>query len=523
MLRVFVFLLFLSLAVAGIPPATTEAPVEPPAKNTARVFVIPVREEIATPALYVVRRGLKEAIEAKADTVVLDMKTPGGRTDVMFEIMEALQKFPGKTVTFVNAEAMSAGALIAAATDEIWFAPNGVIGAAAPVMSTGGEISPTMKQKVLSYFKAKVRASTEGKAHRADVVAAMMDEDFVLKIGGKLIKGKGSLLSLTATEACALYGRGADKSPLLGAGVEKDIGGLLARLHGAGGFEMTRLETTWAEVAAQYLNAWSPVLMALGVLALIIEFKTPGFGVFGITGGVLLAVVFLGQYVAGLSGHEPFLFFALGLALVLLELFFFPGVVFVALAGVVTMLGSLVWAMADLWPNQPVVFDGATFLGPVMNVGLGLLLAVALVIALWRFLPRSWIWGRMVLEAAVDATAQTAAEGAVVVTGGGGLSGRRGVAMTDLMPSGQVSVDGRRYEASVDVGFIAEGEAVRVTRQGDFRLVVEKYDKGAGGGADADVDANADANNDTDNVADANADNVANNDADADAGKGGAA
>lgn len=446
-------------------------------KKIARVMTIPVQGEIATPVLYVVRRGLKEAIESGADAVVLDMKTPGGRADVMFEIMEALQKFEGTTLTFVDNEAISAGALIAAATDEIWFAPNGVIGAAAPVMSGGGEINPTMKQKILSYFKARVRASTEGKTHRANVVAAMMDEDFELKIGGKVIKEKGSLLSLTAKEACAIHGKGKSRGPLLGSGIEKNLESLLERKFGAGGFEVTRLETTWAELAAQYLNAWSPVFLALGVLALIIEFKTPGFGIFGVSGGILLATVFLGQYVAGLSGYEPIAVFGLGLLLVLAELLFFPGLVFVALSGLVLMLGSLVWAMADLWPNEPVAFDAATFLGPLANVALGLLLAAVLAVLLARLLPGRWVFGKLVLEASVDATAQSVGSGGVPVSGDGNLSGKRGVAVTALMPSGQIEVEGRRYEASVDVGFVAEGETVVVVRQGDFRMVVQKVDE----------------------------------------------
>ena len=50
--------------------------------------MIPVREQIAKPVLYILRRGLKEAIEQKADVVILDMKTPGGALDVTFEIIE---------------------------------------------------------------------------------------------------------------------------------------------------------------------------------------------------------------------------------------------------------------------------------------------------------------------------------------------------------------------------------------------------------------------------------------------------
>src|SRR5205085_2727635 len=103
-----------------------------------------------------------------------------------------------------------------------------------------------------------------------------------------------------------------------------------------------------------------------------------------------LAIVFLGSYVAGLSGHEPMLVFGLGILLVALEIFLFPGVVVVALAGIVLMLGSLVWSMADLWPNQPlsVAWAGDAFVGPLANLSLGLCVAIGLGLALARFLPR---------------------------------------------------------------------------------------------------------------------------------------
>src|SRR4051794_40448649 len=40
-----------------------------------RVFVIPIREDIESPLTSLVRRGVKEAMEAKAALIVLDMKT----------------------------------------------------------------------------------------------------------------------------------------------------------------------------------------------------------------------------------------------------------------------------------------------------------------------------------------------------------------------------------------------------------------------------------------------------------------
>ena len=463
-------------AAAAVSPLLAEAAGPGIATTLKRVVVIPVEGEIASPVLYILRRGLKEAIDQKADAVVLDMKTPGGALDVTFEIMEALAKFPGETVTYVNNEAISAGAFISAMTGEIWFSPDGIIGAAAPVSGTGQDVEATMKMKIVSYLKARLRSISEGKGYRGQVISAMVDSDYELKIEGEMLKAKGELLSLTASESAKTYGEPA--RTLLSAGTAKTMEELLSKKFGAGAYTVKRLEITWSERLAVLLNKISPILMGLGLLALFIEFKTPGFGVVEISGFLLLGVVFLGSYVAGLSGHEPILVFSLGLLLLLAEVIFFPGVIVAALAGLLMMLGSLVWAMADLWPNEPitVAWSGNVFVGPLQNLGLGLALAVGLGLALIRFIPHGWFWDRLAVGAVIGGTAQSSGGSPAAGFGLAALVGQRGVAATGLFPSGQVEIGGRRYEASVAVGSIDAGATVVVCGRTDFGLVVEKAD-----------------------------------------------
>jgi membrane-bound serine protease (ClpP class) len=456
------FLGFLSFDLINAEEPTLEKPAP------ATVVVIPVREQITSPELYILRRGLKEAIAQEVDTIVLDMDTPGGALKVTFEMLLALEKFPGKTITYVNREAISAGALIAAGTDEIHFAPGGIIGAAAPVLATGGELDETMRAKIISYLKARVRAITEGKDYRGEVISAMIDMDYEFKIGDEVIKPKGELLSLTATEAMKMYGD--PPRPLLGAGIAADLTELLDGVHGVGNYTIVRLEITWSERVAQYLTTLTPILLALGMLGLFVEFKTPGFGIFGAAGIFLLGAVFFGQYAAGLSGHEPMLIFALGLALVVIDLFFFPGTFVLALAGLTMMLGSLIWAMADLWPNEPIEISTEVFLRPLINVVSGVGLALVIFIGMLKFLPRGGLWGGMVLEAAVGGE-----PGSYGMAGGttSSLIGQRGIAVTPLFPSGQVEISGRRYEASLAVGSAEADVPVIVTGQGEFGLMVE--------------------------------------------------
>ena len=459
-----------SSAVAEGALAKTPAP----GAAKLKVYVIPVQDQIASPTVYILRRGLKEAIEQKVDVVLLDMDTPGGALDQMLEAMKALDRFTGKTITFVNEEATSAGALIAAVTDDIYFAPRATMGSAEPVTGQGGDIDESMKRKVMSYMSAKVDAYLDTNPRRSDVIKAMIDPNFELKIGETLIKPKGELLNVSASKANTLFGE--PPTPLLASGIAADVDALLTAKFGAGNYEIKQFEVTWSERAAQYLSKVAPFLLGLGLLALYVEFKTPGFGVFGVTGIVLLGIVFLGNYVAGFSGHEPLILFALGVLLVAVELFFFPGIVVVALTGIALMLGSLVWAMADLWPGEPlsVAWSADVFVQPLQTLGLGLLLSVVFGVALAKFIPKGWVWDKMVVESAIGGAAQVGGGAPDAAVGLASLVGRQGVAVTMLRPSGQVEIEGRRYEAKSEIGIVDSGDVIVVCGRSDFGLIVEK-------------------------------------------------
>src|SRR5689334_9747291 len=91
-----------------------------PVVQSGKVYILPIREDIMPPLVYVVRRGVKEAMEANAEALILDMNTDGGRVDVTEEIIEIISKFKGNTVTYVNDRAFSAGAFISVATQKIY-------------------------------------------------------------------------------------------------------------------------------------------------------------------------------------------------------------------------------------------------------------------------------------------------------------------------------------------------------------------------------------------------------------------
>lgn len=109
-----IFTSFLSVVKAednsSVPPISLEL-------NSEKIaYQIPIRDQIGPPILDILRRGLKSAIEANADIVVIDMDTPGGELgvtlEIMQEIIESFDRFEGPIITYVNKEAISAGAYI---------------------------------------------------------------------------------------------------------------------------------------------------------------------------------------------------------------------------------------------------------------------------------------------------------------------------------------------------------------------------------------------------------------------------
>jgi membrane-bound serine protease (ClpP class) len=120
-------------------------------------------------------------------------------------------------------------------------------------------------------------------------------------------------LTLTAEEAVKKYGT--PPQPLLGTGIYESVEKLLDEKCGPGHYTLIKMEINWAEKVGLWLNSIGPIIIGIGLLGLFIEFKTPGFGFFGIAGIVFVLIFFGSKYVSGLAGQEEVLVFLLGVSL----------------------------------------------------------------------------------------------------------------------------------------------------------------------------------------------------------------
>jgi membrane-bound serine protease (ClpP class) len=448
-----------------------------------KVYVLPVRDDIMPPLVYLVRRGVKEAMEANADLLVLDMETNGGRVDTTREIISILNEFKGDTVTYVNKDAFSAGAFIAVATKRIYMAPGSVIGAAAPiVIAPGGsgaeKIPDTYEKKMTSAVKAMVRTSAEKNGHNVAVVEAMIDKSRGLVLTNVtedatntvVIAKEGDILTLTNTEAEKEYGKPPQR--LLSSGTVQDIDDLLATL-GYTGAERHDIQPTGMERIGSWLNAISPLLLIIGVLGIYIEFKTPGFGLPGIVGIAAFALYFLGGYVAGLSGAEWILVFVVGLALVVVELFVFPGTVAIGMLGAVLMLAAIIMAMVDLYPapgpgRLPSLPKLETFELPMRHL---LIATIGGGIGIWLvsfFLPRTSLYRAVVSKSASGMKTEAAFDQQRK-----SRQGQVGVTISFLRPGGKAQFGEEIIDVISQGELVPKGTPVRIIGSSGTEALVE--------------------------------------------------
>ncbi len=431
------------------------------AEEAPLVYEVPIEGEIGHTHVYIVRRALREATANGALGVVLVVNTPGGAVDAMVDVVDALEHYEGTTWAYVNDEALSAGAYIAGACDHIYFSPKGIMGAAAPILATGEDLSDTARLKLESFLNAKLRAIASGSRYRADVLRAMSDQKFVLQIDEHLLKPEGELLTLTAAEGMALYGE--PPEPLLSAGVVASVNVFLDSALGQGAYELRPVVLLGVEHMAQFLQLLTPLLLGLGLLCLFIEFKTPGFGIFGVLGAVFLGLVFVGQYVAGLAGYESATVLFGGMAVLFISLFLVPGTIILELVGLGLSLGALLWMLSGLSLDA---LGPDSFWALTRGVGMlltGVAIATTFGLLLGRTLPKGWVWDRLVLGTSGKP---------ITVASPRPIIGSQGVVLTRLVPTGVVDLGGIHYEGRLEVGMAEKGSLVRVIRVESLTTII---------------------------------------------------
>lgn len=439
MSRQFMFL----IAIAGTLGALA---VPGTVQNESTVYRVPVTGEIELGLAPYIQRAVKEAAEVGAAALILDIDTPGGRVDAAEIISDALTDSEVPVYSLINRRAYSAGALIALSTSRIYMRPASVIGAATPVDGTGTKAP----EKIVSAMRSQMRALAESNGLEPEVAAAMVDED--IEIDGVVESGK--LLTLTTEEAVEIgYAEAIE-----------DLDALLVEL-GHEGATVVTLELNWAEHLVRFFSSSvvSPFLLSLGFLGLLIEIRTPTFGLAGTMGLISLGLFFGSNMIVGLAGLEDVLIVGAGLVLLGIEAFVVPGFGIFGVAGIVAILAGLYMSLLGNIPTMPDFTRAAWVLTSSM------LLLIGSAWALIRTLPSSSRLAESGIFLLAKTTSATGYESAEVRSD---LVGKHGTAITDLRPAGTALVGNERIDVVSESEWISAGTPVKILSAEGYRHIV---------------------------------------------------
>lgn len=422
-----------------------------------KIYHFELKEDITPAAWRLVKKATDEAKEMNADLIIMELNTYGGMVNMADSIRTRFINSKIRTVSWINNNAASAGALISIACDSIYMTKGANIGAATVVDGTGSQLP----DKYQSYMRSTMRSTAEAKNRDPHIAEAMVDDR--IKIEG--IIDSGQVLTFTTSEAIK-HNFCEGEANTLEEVIEK---------LGIEKYTITEYVAKPVDkIIAFLLNpVVSSILMLMIFGGIYFELQTPGVG-FPLAAAVLGAVLYFAPlYLEGLAANWEILLFILGLILIAVEIFVLPGFGIAGILGIIFIVSGLTLSLIENdffdFTFTPRVEISKAFIRVVGTLSGGLLLMAIFGKSLFNTPAMKRI---MLMDE------QRSEEGYVISHAEQeSLIGSTGVAITDLRPSGKVECNDEIYDAVTEGGFIIKGSTVKVLKAEGYSIVVRNLQK----------------------------------------------
>ncbi|HWE92732.1 MAG TPA: hypothetical protein VG269_02055 [Tepidisphaeraceae bacterium] len=495
------------LLVPGLPGVgrAASAATQPSGASAAVIRLSGEVDDFSRDALF---RRFREAQAAGAKTVILEIDTYGGLVTSGLDISQFLRgQTAVHTIAFVNSKAISAGAMIAMACDEIVMAPGSVLGDCAPiVLDQSGHMQglplaerAKLQSPILRDFEDSAKkngyslAAAEAMVRVETSVYLVRNEQGVEKAvdqpeyqrlvaSGEWQPASGVSNPVDGPET--LLTVGPDLAGRLG--LSKGIVPSPQALAADRGYTIVAdLTPSFGDHLIEALNSGMArfVLLVVFMLSLYVAIHAPGHGA-----AEAIAIVSLGLLVGVplLTGYAQWWEIGLiitGLALCAFEIFVFPGHGVSLVTGFLLVLFGLVMTFAGKDPGPSWLPTSAATWHHLRNGFFVVIGAMAASLVggayLQRFLPKLPLFRRLILTQVSGGTVPTPA-GPPMKAGDDvwPFLGTVGVASSDLKPGGVVrfpyGADTRTAPVVSAAGFVPEGTRVVVQEARGNRIVVRK-------------------------------------------------
>jgi membrane-bound serine protease (ClpP class) len=304
-----------------------------------------------------VNRGIDLAESNNADLILFDIDTFGGRVDAATQIKDAIASTEIETIAFINRRAISAGSLISLSCDQIFMTEGATIGATSVVDMSGSKQS----EKSQSYMREEMAATAEKSGKNPEIARGMVDEElsfeFLIVEGDTLtvtdIEGRkeGKLITLT-TELALKYGIADGKS--------ESVEELLKSLN-IEDYQITVVDENWSENVVRILTnpTVSSLLTTFGTIGVISELYSAGWGIGGTIGIICLTLALGAGYLTQLASATDLLIVFFGLAMLFVEFVAIPGFGLFGITGIVVLFYGLYLLLIPDIPVGPEVYSEA--------------------------------------------------------------------------------------------------------------------------------------------------------------------
>ncbi len=502
-IRVLVCLLLAGTFSRG----ATSAPSSQPAHSEAVVIVL--KGEIDDYNRKALMQRFDEARKLGADTIILQINTYGGLVTSGLDISRFLKRQNDLHVTaFIDEKAISAGAMIALACDEIVMAPSSMLGDCAPITmsATGGGLEtmgPTERAKAESPILEDFYDSATRNGYDPLLVQSMVsmgrvvhwvqngeerrfvdaaDYQKLSEQGWKPVPGVRdpidsgeSLLTVSSETALKL-------------GLAKSIAPSAEALAGSRGWQILGiLEPSGGEMIVALLgsNAVRAILTTIFLFTLYTSLTHPGHGMPEAVAVTALGLLVGVPLLTGYAQWWEILAIFVGIGLLAIEIFVIPGFGVTGITGIVLVLAGLTmtWVgkepigLPGVLPKLQGTWD-ALRQGLMIVVG-GMTCSLLLWFWLQRYLPKLPYLNKLILTTTSGnvPVMQSDLPGAVQAVTWPAI-GSRGRVVTDLRPGGSAAFydesvgDARITDVICDSGFVRAGTEVIVREVQGNRVVV---------------------------------------------------
>lgn len=422
--RLLLFLIMVSFLIGGFSYGD----------NLNDVYVIPIHGEINKATYDFVANKLAEIEEVNPEAVIFDINTYGGLIDQAEAIKDLIISLPYTTISYVNNKAESAGVLVTIASEKVAMKNTATIGSAETIPNT---------EKIMSMWRGFLRDTAQYRGRDVEIIEKMADKD--MDIPG--ISPRGKLINLTSKEAI-LYGI-SDYS----ANNYEDILDYFNIKYG----KINRVEENFQVKLAKRISSpyLSTLLITLGLIGLVVEVLSPGFGIGGTISIVSFALYFGGNIMAGNSSWGAVILFITGLILIIIEIIV-PGFGLPGISGILLLGAGVVVAMDS-------------FVVAIYSIAIAVFITIIVTYILVKLGMKNKRFNKIVLKTKLNDESGFLADHSKEE-----YLGKTGITITELRPSGFIEIDGKKLDGLSMGEFIDKEVQIEVSKVEGSKIFVRR-------------------------------------------------